>query len=89
VQAGTSFFISGAAIFTIAQSPSFAVEGPAFNSYQWFVNGVAQSGATASTFTLNAGTSPDLYMGKNRIMVVVSKNGTFYSEELNVEMTGS
>jgi uncharacterized repeat protein (TIGR02543 family) len=52
-------------------SQDFTVSG-SYDTYQWYLNGLIQSGVTGSTYTLNTASMNE---GVYEVMVVVSKNG--------------
>ena len=92
VQPVSTFVISGPGVLNGNYSTdiTYTVVGQTYDTYSWYVNGVQQVGQTSASFpiSISAGTVPaDFLEGKNRIMAIVSKNGTYYSEELNVSFT--
>jgi formylglycine-generating enzyme required for sulfatase activity len=88
VQPVSSFVISGPGWINSAypNPVTYAVPGQTFDEYSWYINGVLMSGETASSISFNVMDQPDLLLGANRIMVIVRRGATWYSEELNITM---
>ncbi|OHE67410.1 MAG: hypothetical protein A2413_08745 [Treponema sp. RIFOXYC1_FULL_61_9] len=56
-----------------------------YDEYNWYLNGVLQSGESSRTITVQ-GSSNDLWLGKNRIMLVAKKESRYYSDEIEFEV---